>query len=71
MLEDRKSKGETTESVVVSKDASTLVTKKKMSFKEKREFEILEKEMPELETEKSLQRKWEQEICLSMNCKKW
>lgn len=56
-LQDRKSKGETTESVVAStanNDATThtAAPKKKMSFKEKREFETLEKEMPELETEK-------------------
>jgi ATP-binding cassette subfamily F protein uup len=58
-LQDRKSKGETTESVVVNKGSSeanktapVASVKKKMSFKEKREKEILEKEMPELEAEK-------------------
>ncbi len=57
VLQARKSKGETTESAVVSREASVVsnvavVQKKKMSFKEKREFELLEKEMPELEKEK-------------------
>jgi ATP-binding cassette subfamily F protein uup len=56
-LQDRKSKGETTESVVVNRQAAASnntvpVAKKKMGFKEKREFEMLEKEMPELEKEK-------------------
>jgi ATP-binding cassette subfamily F protein uup len=59
VLEARKSKGETTESAVgneqvanVSAAASPAGAKKKMSFKEKREFESLEKEMQALEEEK-------------------
>ncbi|NCI50702.1 ABC-F family ATP-binding cassette domain-containing protein [Sediminibacterium roseum] len=61
-LQERKSKGETTESVVVNRASSTATAstnkaaaapKKKMGFKEKREFELLEKEMPELEKEKA------------------
>ncbi len=53
MLEAGKRKGETTESIVKNEKpiaASTL--KKTLTFKEKREFELLEKEMPELEKEK-------------------
>ncbi len=56
VLQDRKSKGETTEAAVVNRESADTgskdVAKKKMSFKEKREFETLEKEMPELEAEK-------------------
>ena len=52
VLEDRKSKGETTETAVVNRETTVAVPKKKMSFKEKREFEILEKELPILEEEK-------------------
>lgn len=56
VLEDRKSRGESTESAVVNKESTVAnnsgTAKKKMSFKEKREFELLEKEMPELENEK-------------------
>ena len=53
VLEDRKSKGETTESAVtVSREPGVVSVKKKMSFKEKREFDLLEKEMPSLEQEK-------------------
>ena len=56
-LQDRKSKGESTETAVASLQSSVgsgqpAAAKKKMSFKEKREFEMLEKEMPELEKEK-------------------
>ncbi len=52
-LETRKSKGETTASVVVStSDLPAGSAKKKMSFKEKREFELLEKEIPARENEK-------------------
>lgn len=56
-LQERKGRGETTDaaiaqsgSVNMSKEAATV--KKKMSFKEKREFELLEKEIPSLEAEK-------------------
>lgn len=54
VLESNKSKGQTTQEAVVSNAAAVVVEapKKKASFKEKREFEILEKEMPALETEK-------------------
>ena len=55
VLEARKSKGETTEAAVVSRESavvSNTVTKKKMSFKEKREFETLEKDIAALEEEK-------------------
>ena len=53
VLEERKSRGETTEAAVVNREASVVSgVKKKMSFKEKREFEMLEKEMPALEVEK-------------------
>ncbi len=59
VFQERKSKGETTESAVgsgqpagVSRESSVVSVKKKMSFKEKREFESLEKEMPALEEEK-------------------
>jgi len=52
VLESNKSKGQTTEEAVVAKSTITEVPKKKASFKEKREFEILEKEMPVLEIEK-------------------
>ncbi len=51
-LESRKSKGETTEAVVTVSDTKTEPAKKKMNFKEKREFEALEKEIPALEAEK-------------------
>lgn len=56
-LQERKGRGETTDAAIaqsgavnMSKEAATV--KKKMSFKEKREFELLEKEIPSLETEK-------------------
>lgn len=56
-LQERKGRGETTDTAIaqsgavnMSKEAATV--KKKMSFKEKREFELLEKEIPSLETEK-------------------
>ncbi len=57
VLEERKSKGETTESVVVSRESSGVSSdvapaKKKMSFKEKREFETLGNDIASLETEK-------------------
>ncbi len=52
ILESNKSKGQTTEEAVVSNVAVMETPKKKASFKEKREFEILEKEMPSLEAEK-------------------
>jgi ATP-binding cassette subfamily F protein uup len=52
VLEARKSAGETTASAVVGRDTAAVSVKKKMSFKEKREFEELEKEMPQLEKEK-------------------
>jgi ATP-binding cassette subfamily F protein uup len=55
VLQERKNKGETTAAAIVNQAAATgagAVQKKKMSFKEKREFELLEKEMPELEKEK-------------------
>ncbi len=52
VLESNKSKGQTTEEAVVATAAIAEPTKKKASFKEKREFEILEKEMPILEAEK-------------------
>lgn len=53
VLESRKSKGETTESAVGGSAQSSVVSvKKKMNFKEKREFTILEKEIPSLEDEK-------------------
>jgi ATP-binding cassette subfamily F protein uup len=61
LFEERKSKGETTESAVVNRkpadvnrESSVVGTKKKMNFKEKREFDILEKEIPALEEEKRL-----------------
>ncbi len=60
-LESRKSKGETTEAVVAATDVkaptttvATAAVKKKMNFKEKREFEALEKEIPALEAEKNM-----------------
>ncbi len=54
VLESNKSKGQTTEEAVVSNAAAVAeMPKKKASFKEKREFEILEKEMPALEAEKT------------------
>jgi ATP-binding cassette subfamily F protein uup len=54
VLDERKSKGETTEEAVAAKSgAKELPAQKKMSFKEKREFELLEKELPELEAEKN------------------
>jgi ATP-binding cassette subfamily F protein uup len=53
VLESNKSRGQTTDEAVVSNVATVLeAPKKKASFKEKREFEILEKEMPALEAEK-------------------
>lgn len=57
VLEQRKSKGESTESAVAGRETPVAVqkeaiVKKKLSFKEKREFEQLEKELPELEAEK-------------------
>ena len=53
-LETRKSKGETTASVVSTGELPAGTAKKKMSFKEKREFELLEKEIPTLENEKKI-----------------
>ena len=59
VLEQRKSKGETTESVVVSSQSSVVSSepsvgsvKKKMSFKEKREFETLSNDIASFEKEK-------------------
>jgi ABC transport system ATP-binding/permease protein len=52
VLESNKSKGQTTEEAVVANAPVIEIPKKKASFKEKREFEILEKEMPVLESEK-------------------
>ena len=52
VLESNKSKGQTTEEAVVATTAIADQPKKKASFKEKREFDILEKEMPVLEAEK-------------------
>lgn len=57
VLEQRKSKGESTESAVAGRETPVAVhkeslVKKKLSFKEKLEFEQLEKELPELEAEK-------------------
>jgi ATP-binding cassette subfamily F protein uup len=52
VLESNKSKGQTTEEAVAANVPAVEAPKKKASFKEKREFEILEKEMPELEAEK-------------------
>ena len=52
VLESNKSKGQTTEEAVAANIPAVEAPKKKASFKEKREFEILEKEMPELEAEK-------------------
>ena len=54
MLESNKSKGQTIDEAVVNKNAVLETPKKKASFKEKREFEILEKEMPALEAEKQI-----------------
>ena len=61
VLEERKSKGESTEAAVISRDSSNQRTdatvievKKKMSFKEKREFDLLEKEIPAIEQEKKI-----------------
>jgi ATP-binding cassette subfamily F protein uup len=53
VLEAGKRKGETTESIVKNeKPIAANTIKKTLTFKEKREFELLEKEMPELEKEK-------------------
>jgi ATP-binding cassette subfamily F protein uup len=52
VLESNKSKGQTTEEAVFANSNVLEPQKKKASFKEKREFEILEKEMPVLEKEK-------------------
>lgn len=52
VLESNKSRGQTTEEAVVANLAVIAQPKKKATFKEKREFEILEKEMPVLELEK-------------------
>lgn len=52
VLESNKSKGQTMDEAVANKSNTVEATKKKASFKEKREFEILEKEMPALEAEK-------------------
>lgn len=52
VLESNKSKGQTTEEAVIALANQQDQPKKKASFKEKREFEILEKEMPILEAEK-------------------
>ena len=57
VLEAGKRKGATTESIVMNEQpkvapSSSTSTKRALSFKEKREFEQLEKDMPELEKEK-------------------
>ncbi len=57
VLEAGKRKGATTESIVMNEQVKTnepnkTVTKRALTFKEKREFEQLEKDMPELEKEK-------------------
>lgn len=52
VLESNKSKEQTTEEAVIANATVIEIPKKKASFKEKREFEILEKEMPVLESEK-------------------
>jgi ATP-binding cassette subfamily F protein uup len=51
-LEAGKRKGETTENIVQQKAATPVPQKKTLSYKEKKEFEQLEKEIPELEKEK-------------------
>jgi len=61
-LENKKSKGETTKELVEEKPlgntgamaaSATVMVLKKAGFKEKREFELLEKEMKEMEREKT------------------
>ncbi|MEI6265908.1 MAG: ABC-F family ATP-binding cassette domain-containing protein [Sphingobacteriia bacterium] len=57
LLEAGKRKGASTESLVMNEQAKSnepnkTVTKRALTFKEKREFEQLEKDMPELEKEK-------------------
>ncbi len=52
LLEAGKRKGETTESIVKNDKPIANALKKTLTFKEKREFELLEKEMPDLEKEK-------------------
>ncbi len=61
-LENKKSKGETTKELVEEKPlgntgamaaSATVIVLKKAGFKEKREFELLEKEMKEMEREKT------------------
>lgn len=52
-LEEQKSKGKTLEEVSLKQTASTAGNKKKVSFKEKLEFETLEKEIAEMEAEKA------------------
>ena len=54
-LEDRKSKGESLPEVALQAagtNTQSSVTKKKVSFKDKREFELLEKDIADLEEEK-------------------
>ncbi len=57
-LEDKKSKGESlpdgSQQSAISSQSATNTIKKKPSFKEKREFEILEKEIADFENEKKL-----------------
>jgi ATP-binding cassette subfamily F protein uup len=52
VLESNKSKGQTIEEATIAIETTAIAPKKKPSFKEKREFEILETEMPILEAEK-------------------
>ena len=52
LLEAGKRKGETTESIVKNDKQIANTLKRTLTFKEKREFELLEKEIPELEKEK-------------------
>lgn len=52
LLEAGKRKGETTESIVKNDKPLAASLKKTLTFKEKREFQLLEQEMPELEKEK-------------------
>lgn len=54
VLESNKSRGQTMDEAVANKNSTIEAPKKKASFKEKREFDLLEKEMPQLESEKQL-----------------
>jgi ATP-binding cassette subfamily F protein uup len=54
VLESNKSRGQTMDEAVANKSSTIETPKKKASFKEKREFDLLEKEMPQLESEKQL-----------------